>query len=421
MITSLRLVNFKNFADETLRVGPFTIIVGANASGKSNVRDAFRFLHGIGRGYTLAEIMGGKYGAGGQLEWAAIRGASNEIVRFGKRRLLLRVDVGNLRYSIVVSPNSNRRDGFRVIGECLRRSGTSIFTSHPGPGDPVNDQDDETHLLLRMAKTGEQRKYGQRIAVRPDQPALTQIAEDKRVVRNHKRYAEQVIRTLARIRFLDLEPNLMRQAAFPGQTVLGDSGENLPTALREVCDDPKRGETLAAWTRELTPMDVVGFEFPADEVTGRIQLVIREKNDRAVSAYGASDGTLRFLAMLTALLGSSRAGAYFFEEIDNGIHPSRQSLLLDLIEKQTARNGTQVITTTHSPAVLDLISDTTFHNTSVVYRDEDSADAVIRPVAELPNATGLRKSQGLGRLHAGGWMETALSFAEGYSEEDDEG
>ena len=62
MITSLRLVDFKNFADETLKLGPFTIIVGANASGKSNIRDAFRFLHGIGRGYTLAEIiLGGKY------------------------------------------------------------------------------------------------------------------------------------------------------------------------------------------------------------------------------------------------------------------------------------------------------------------------------------------------------------------------
>ena len=81
MITSLRLVDFKNFADETLRVGPFTVIVGANASGKSNIRDAFRFLHGIGRGYTLAEIIGGKYGAGGQVEWDGIRGATNEIIR----------------------------------------------------------------------------------------------------------------------------------------------------------------------------------------------------------------------------------------------------------------------------------------------------------------------------------------------------
>ena len=59
MIKSVRMVNFKNFADETLRLGPFTVIVGANASGKSNIRDAFRFLHGIGRGYTLAEILGG--------------------------------------------------------------------------------------------------------------------------------------------------------------------------------------------------------------------------------------------------------------------------------------------------------------------------------------------------------------------------
>ena len=87
MITSIRLVNFKNFADETLRVGPFTVIVGANASGKSNIRDAFRFLHGIGRGYTLAEIIGGKYGA----DWKPIRGAANEIVRFGQAAFSIEV------------------------------------------------------------------------------------------------------------------------------------------------------------------------------------------------------------------------------------------------------------------------------------------------------------------------------------------
>ena len=80
MITSIRLKNFKNLADETLRVGPSTILVGANASGKSNIRDAFRFLHGIGRGYTLAEIFGGKREAG----WKPIRGAMNEIARFGQ-------------------------------------------------------------------------------------------------------------------------------------------------------------------------------------------------------------------------------------------------------------------------------------------------------------------------------------------------
>ncbi len=74
MITSLRLRNFKNFTDERLALGPFNVIVGANASGKSNVCDAFRFLNGIGRGYTLAENIGGKYGSGGQIDWEANTG-----------------------------------------------------------------------------------------------------------------------------------------------------------------------------------------------------------------------------------------------------------------------------------------------------------------------------------------------------------
>ncbi len=84
MITDVRLIDFKNFKDAHLSVGNFTLIVGSNASGKSNIRDAFRFLHGVGRRYSLADIIGGRYGAGGQVEWAQMRGAANEIIRFGE-------------------------------------------------------------------------------------------------------------------------------------------------------------------------------------------------------------------------------------------------------------------------------------------------------------------------------------------------
>ena len=42
MITELRLRDFKNFKDATLKLGPFTVLVGTNASGKSDIRDAFR-------------------------------------------------------------------------------------------------------------------------------------------------------------------------------------------------------------------------------------------------------------------------------------------------------------------------------------------------------------------------------------------
>ena len=142
MITSLRLVNFKNFADETLRLGPFTVIVGANASGKSNIRDAFRFLHGIGRGYTLAEILGGKYGQGGQLEWAGIRGAPNEISRLQKTypnellsfmiHLNLTLRKRAVAYLIKVAFNS--RSGFIALREELKtETGTIYKTAAQSP------------------------------------------------------------------------------------------------------------------------------------------------------------------------------------------------------------------------------------------------------------------------------------------------
>jgi predicted ATPase len=416
-ITSLRLSGFKNFGDQTLRVGPFTVIVGTNASGKSNIRDAFRFLHGIGRAYTLAEIIGGKYGAGGQVEWAQMRGAAREIIQFGhttfKFEVALRIGRQNSTYLIEVEAYEHLRGGFRVVREALTFGCETIYTTHPSGDDPVAAQDDEAHLLLRMGKTGDQRKYGYRIAVRPDQPALSQIQNFRQIVRSHKDVAEQVMNLFASMRFLDLVPDQMRQPAFPGQTILGDNGENLPTVLQEICADPKRKSTLAEWVRELTPMDVADFEFPRDPITGLVQLVIREIGEKKVSAYSASDGTLRFLAMLAALLGNNPAKLYFFEEIDNGIHPSRLRLLLDLIEGQTAKGGIQVVTTTHSPDLLSMISEETFKHTSVVYRCPDTTDALIRPVDELPNAEKLRQAQGLGRLHAFGWMEDALTFAQG--------
>ena len=427
MLTSLRLRNFKNFADETLRMGPFTVLVGANASGKSNIRDAFRFLHGIGRGYRLADIIGGRWGAGGQVEWEPIRGGVDEIVRFGKDGFLF--DVGmtlpseqlalyekEAHYEIAVGREGSGSAAFHVTDELLivgfPGDRTAIFTSRPKDADPIRHERDSRAMALRMGKKGAQKRLGLRVDVLRDRPGLVQVREHERVLRDHKRSARLVQNGLGDMRFLDPSPERMRQPAFPGQNVLGDRGDNLPTVLSEICTDPRRRGTLVEWTRELTPMDVEDFEFPVDPTTGRVQLALRETGSRTVSAYAASDGTLRFLAMLAALLGENPAGLYVFEEIDNGIHPSRLRLLIDLIESQTSKGGVQVLTTTHSPDLLSMLSDDTFRHTSVVCRHPETNAAVIRPVAELPDADRLRQSRGLGRLHASGWMEDAVFFTE---------
>ena len=71
MITSLRLQNWKSFKDSTIYIDPLTFLIGTNASGKSNVLDAFLFLHLLMKGQTLEDAAN------------AIRGGSDWIIRQG--------------------------------------------------------------------------------------------------------------------------------------------------------------------------------------------------------------------------------------------------------------------------------------------------------------------------------------------------
>ena len=396
MITSLRLQDFKNFRDETLCVGSFTVIVGANASGKSNIRDAFRFLHGIGKGYTLAEIIDGVG------SWSGLRGAVNEIARLGQSEFALHVRMKqshgvqwpgadiNVGYSIRI--RRDEKSAFRVMEEKL-------------------EVESETAKPIYEIKPGDEESWFKR-----NQPVLPQFLHRElngEASRDTGDWliARQTYEELSQICFLNPLPDLMRKEGFPGKDYLGENGENLPMVLRKVCVDQKREAILSEWIRELTPMDVKALAFRQNELDGRVQLVIREGNDREMSAYSASDGTLRFLAILVALLDSDMAPFYVIEELETGIHPSRLHLLVDLIENQTAKRGVQVITTTYSPNLLSIVGDETFEDTSIVFRLEDTDDAVIRPVIDLPNVRDLRKSQGLGRLLTGNWMETTLAFA----------
>lgn len=50
MITQLELKNWKSFAQSTLYIDPLTFVIGVNASGKSNLIDAFSCLSKLAYG-----------------------------------------------------------------------------------------------------------------------------------------------------------------------------------------------------------------------------------------------------------------------------------------------------------------------------------------------------------------------------------
>ncbi len=399
MLTKLTLERFKNFKKAELNLGPLTVLIGANASGKSNLRDAFRFLHGISRGYTLADIMGEKYIEGGAIQWRGIRGGPREAVYSLSKEdifaLTIEINIDNatkMVYAIEVK-TGERKGNPKIANESLRQNQQVLFSTYRQPGSTSP----QTLPNIPVSIFNEKNKSFDRLKFFSGQPILSQI-EMSVVSTQIKRATQTTMQALSSMRFLDLSPEAMRLPSLRGQTILGDRGENLSSVLFAICTDPHQKQALIEWVRELTPMDVADFKFPQDS-TGRILVSLVEANGQRVSAYSASDGTLRFLAMIAALLGPEAARFYFFEELDNGLHPARLHLLLQLVERKAAEGHIQMVATTHSPQLLRYLSSDSLKYTSLVYRLPDSSDARIVPILNIADAQRVIADHDLANLY----------------------
>ncbi len=392
MLKKLTLDNFKNFQHAELELGAFTVLIGANAAGKSNIREAFRFLHGIGRNYTFAEIIGEKWVDGGVRVWQGIRGGIREICYLDKNVFGISAysdthktkESGDrpLIYGILVTLDNNKK---RIID-----------TQEAIQSIPISKADWQG--------------YKNRANTQNSGAGLQQSGLFKRIRKKHESEKATVFKQMFNsIRFFDFVPDAMRIPSVTGQVVLGDRGENLSSVLYAICEDSQQKKILLSWVEELTPMDAVDFEFPSDQV-GRILMTIVERNGQRISAYSMSDGTLRFLAILAAFLGPKRARFYFLEEIENGIHPTRLHLLTQFIENQVAQGDIQVVATTHSPLLLNYLKPKTLENASLLYRLEDQPDAHIKRIMDIPNARQLVKKQSVMRLYESGWFENSMFF-----------
>ncbi len=410
MFRQLDLINFKNFREVSLKLGGLTVLVGTNAAGKSNLRDAFRFVHGMSRGYSLAEIIGEKWVEGGSLQWKGIRGGTRETVFRGKSHFVVSTGLADCPatywHSIAVDVGTGKKSPV-VSGELLHLNGVMRFDSNPND-DPV-EQKGREFRFVRLPRGGDNRKSGKKLQFPASHPILTQIMESSEATVAVRKAALGFQTELQSMRFLDLAPDAMRLPSLPGQDILGDRGENLSSVLLAICADKAKKAAILEWVRQLTPLDVHDLDFVSDQ-TGRILVTLVETGGQRTSAYSASDGTLRFLAMIAALFGPKPAKFYFFEEIDNGIHPTRLHLLLQLIEQRVKDAGIQVVATTHSPQLLGFLSKESREFASVVYRLEGEKEGRICRILDIPEAKKVLESQSLGRLHESGWLENAVAF-----------
>ena len=121
-----------------------------------------------------------------------------------------------------------------------------------------------------------------------------------------------------------------------------------------------------------------------------------------------SDGTLRFAAIAAAFFQPDMPDLLTIEEIENGIHPTRLRLLVELLRTQSKNGRPQVIATTHSPVVLSWLKESEYQTTFFCSRDEETGASIIRPLSEVPRLLELVKKQPLSDLFAEGWLESAV-------------
>lgn len=132
-----------------------------------------------------------------------------------------------------------------------------------------------------------------------------------------------------------------------------------------------------------------------------------------VDARGMSDGTLRFLAVLTALLTRPTGSLLIIEEVDNGLHPSRSNLLLKVLRDVGESRSVDLVITTHNPALLNAMGTEMVPFITVAHRDQETGHTQLTLLEDIDQLPKLLSQGAIGTLSSRGLIEKALKSAEG--------
>lgn len=152
------------------------------------------------------------------------------------------------------------------------------------------------------------------------------------------------------------------------ETQVNSDGQNLVSVLHTLYARDRKFEEdinnamFAAFGRDFEKLT---FPPAADQ---RIQLRLRWRSlKREQSAADLSDGTLRFLFLLAVLANPSPPALIAIDEPETGLHPSMLPIVAEYARDASAR--TQVVLTTHSAELLDAFGEEA-PTTTVVERED---------------------------------------------------
>ena len=402
MLSSITIQNFRSYQDATLELSPLTVLIGANASGKSNAIEALRLLSWIAQGQRLDSDL---FTINGRRR---IRGHLGQLGYRDERRFSFICGTTHKtwdRYSITLDSHEGE---FRIVDESL--GGTHEEPDLFAVRFWEEREDRELNVGLKGAAPHEaplEAACTDRTAVLIQVQNLPRLGETPWHDSDLKRTAALYEQWLSRIVFLDAQPVAMRGHSSKHPRWLASDGNNLAGILYNLCKDASTKAELLELISILPEQDIrdVGFiELPNDEITLRLTETFGGTNTDTDVAL-LSDGTLRVLAAATAVLWAPEGGLVVIEELDAGVHPSRTEKLLGALSSAATRRNVRILTTTHDPALLDSVPDESLPNIVFCYRDLETGSSKLVRLGDLHRYPELIAQGPIGQLLTRGVIE----------------
>lgn len=403
MLTEVHIENFKSYQKESLYLAPLTLMIGANASGKSNALEAFRFLCWLSQGQKLSvlkhrvddseQILRGQVRDLGHVGASSFKlGCTTDEQDWNhfEVEITLRDNELHISQETITSPKENFplykiEQASTGLGNDVRVAYNNFARGGRKPQVNCTDQIAIMNQLASSAmfETGH-KKAQQKI------PAIT----------------EKFQNILANTLFLDPVPSLMRGDSYPEKQLRGDCS-NLSGVLYSLWQDEKLKPIIVDFIKSLPEQDVRDVEFFEDR-RGQVSLELVESfgsTDRKWSVELLSDGTLRVLAIAAALLSAPEGSTVVIEEVDNGVHPSRARQLLATMREQAESRQVRLLLSTHNPALMDALPDSALCDVVFCYRSFSTGSSKLLRLSDLHDYPGLVSQGPLGELVTNGVVD----------------
>lgn len=394
-IVKIKISNYRNFDDLSVRLNDFNLLVGANASGKSNFVQAFQFLRDIAN-YGLEDAISRQGGVAylRNIKIAESRPLLFHVVMRGDMRWVWFpfdhdkfVTIHEIDYEF-----SFRKKGYEYA---VDRDRMTLTYSSEGVAEKFS-----VSFFNRDGKLGIE-------STNPDiEPALffdampifreSLEADEKTLLIEFPLvglYVQPALDWLSKIGIYDFDPKLPKRATpISGPSELEIDGSNLAIVLNKILSDEESKRGFLNLSRDLLPfLRGVDVEKVADKsIFFKLREKYAEKAD--LPAFLISDGTINMIALIIVLYFQQKRLS-IIEEPERGIHPHLISKVMTMFREASKKK--QIIATTHNP---EMVKQANLEHILLVKRDEQGFSKITKPADSEQIRIFLENEMGLDDL-----------------------